>query len=111
MAEMLNPFTQSVAITLSKYMVFGSHEVLPIRMDHVISMTTPVKELEDFYNSSVVFCREVTNKEVAEELERANEATKAALTNERSHIKFDEEVMKTATEGKNLVLPSNTNIH
>lgn len=110
MSEILNPYTQSMSITLSKYMVFGSHDVMPIRMDHVVSMTTPIKELEDFYNTSVVFNQEIANKEVAEEIERANEATITVINSERKNADFDEKIT-TEAEGKNLILPSNTNIH
>ncbi len=110
MSEMVNPYTQSLSITLSKYMVFGC-EVMPIRMDHIVSMTSPMKELEDFYNTSIVFNREIADKEIIEELERATESTKMTINTERKNADFEEKIDQIETEGKNIVLPSNTNIH
>jgi len=84
LSEVINPLSQTISITLSKYMIFGDYEFIPIKNTHIISMTKVVPELEDFYKSSVVFNQEVATKEIANELSRANMATKRALKNELS---------------------------
>jgi len=116
LSEVLNPMTQSVSITLSKFMIFGSYEVLPIKNEHIISMTRVIPELEEFYHSSVTFNREVASKEVASELARANRATKYAIDTERNEGEEDldleledEELMDELLSGGGL--PSNTTIH
>jgi len=120
LSEVLNPMTQSVSITLSKFMIFSDYDVLPIKNEHIISMTRVIPELEEFYHSSVTFNREVASKEVASELARANRATKYAIETERHEEgdeklnmyyddDDDEELLDELLSGGGL--PSNTTIH
>ena len=109
MSEVINPYTHSIGITLSKYMIFGNHEVIPIKNDHIVTITTPIKELEDFYNSSVVFNEEIASKEVADELSRANRATKTAIIEERGNVNSD--YVDAEDEEGDLYIPANTTLH
>lgn len=123
LSEILNPITQSVSITLSKYMIFGNYEVVPIRNDHIVSRTRVIPELEEFYYSSVIFNNEVSSKEVAKELARANKATKGVPRtfivddyeiNEEDEILFsliDDDEDDEIDIQVSRILPSNTTIH
>ncbi len=108
MSEVINPYTHSLGITLSKYMIFGNHEVIPIKNDHIVTITTPVKELEEFYNSSVVFNEEIACREIAEELSRADKATRVAIMEERENVGIDEIEVE---EDSILYIPANTTLH
>lgn len=123
LSEVLNPVTQSVSLTLSKYMIFGNYEVVPIRNEHIVSMTRVIPELEEFYHSSVIFNNEVSSKEIASELARANMATKIAtklrdseqeyeIVEEEDGFLLDLLDDDDAAEIQvSRVLPSNTTIH
>ena len=116
LSEVLNPITQSVSLTLSKYMIFGNYEVVPIRNDHIVSMTKVIPELEEFYHSSVLFNDEVSSKEIAKELARANRATKNATRPQEYEFDEEDELLDLFDDDEleipmNRMLPSNTTIH
>ncbi len=116
LSEVLNPITQSVSLTLSKYMIFGNYEVVPIRNEHIISMTKVIPELEEFYHSSVLFNDEVSSKEIAKELARANRATKIATKPQEYEFDEEDDLLDLFDDDEleipmNRVLPSNTTIH
>ena len=109
MAEIVNPYTQAVGLTLARYSLCGpGHYVVPFKHEHIVTMTPVVDEMVSFYNNSVTFHKEIADKNVLEELESASAATKSAVMCERKQRDFEDEIIKHAT---NIIIPSNTSIH
>ena len=123
LSEIINPVTQSISITLSKYMIFSNYEVIPIKNVHIVSMTRVIPELEEFYHSSVIFSNEISSKEVAKELARANRVTKGTTNTfvvDEYEISEEDEFLLDFIDDEDdditeisvsRILPSNTTIH
>src|ERR1043165_7424154 len=74
MSEIANPYTQSTQVALSKYIPLGEYEVLPVERKDIIFILPVVKEMEDFYTSSVVYTRQFVGQHIKEELKRSTKA-------------------------------------
>lgn len=109
MSEMINPYNQSQAIVLSKFILFGDCEVIPIKNDQVVVMSTVLDEMQDFYNNSVLYTREFAHPYMLDELKQSNKAIKHAITSEQ--VKRFKETSPELTGGRPVITPSNNTLH
>jgi len=103
-SDILNPMTQTHGMIMSRYLMYSHDEFVPIRQDHVVCMSVVVPQMEEFYNNSVYYNKEVITKSVVEELERINKTTRTAIAS-------DQQEDEICLDGKNLVLPANNTVN
>jgi hypothetical protein len=108
MSEVTNPFTQGTNVALSKYIPLGEFTVLPINRKDIVFILPVMKEMQDLYNSSVIYTTEFVDRHIRDELTRSTKAVNKAILVDYEE-KIEGEIVNMP--GKNVIIPSNTYLH
>jgi hypothetical protein len=81
----------STAIIMSRYNIFSNNEFMVLDLDKVISYTKVHKTMNEYYFSSVDYCKRFIDDKIVNDLARSNKAIQKKLS-----VKIEEEPKPSA---------------